>query len=572
MKPVSGTKKRKILSQERIRKIAWEIGQQYPAPLTHEYTALSMVNPRRGCVHWRVAEKTLSALRKKNAPVLDSAEVVIRIYDVTDLIFDGTNAHMFFDLDVRNPEGIYYFDNNHPARNYLAEAGLRGRNGSFHPVARSGPAYFDRDRPSGNFHAGGLFAGGMLKRTFPVECVFDAPVYERMNRELAGIKRDEPLSIAIVYAGINSEAVKGPLVSFIKNCALGFKKFGGSASLFIPQGEELKNSGSTTLIKSVLSMSRSMTARLMEAHRENTFHLIHCHDWYSSEVGLTASKTLKCPVVLSLHSTEYERTQGGEMGRLSNRICSWEKKAARGAHLIIVPHSSTRQQVINLYGAPPEKIVIIPDALSEPASRSADRVTGVRHTFGLSHNSPVVLFAGEMSHAAGADLLMESLPTVCRNHRSAHFVFSGEGPLKGELEARAHNAGIGHRCRFIGHVSGKAFKSVLTASDFVVIPARTWQDEGLAQMAIQFGRPVLTTHQAGINCVVHGETGLVTFDNPGSITWGLQEMLNNPMRDSMLRIAARKSATDSPSLVTIAARHYMYYEILLKDFSRGKHA
>ncbi|KPK00773.1 MAG: hypothetical protein AMK71_07910, partial [Nitrospira bacterium SG8_35_4] len=216
MKPVSGTKKRKILCHERIRKIAWEIGQQYPAPLTQEYAALSMVHPRRGCVHWHVAERTLSALRKKNDPVLDNSQVVIRIYDVTDLIFDGANAHMFFDLDVRSSKGIYYFDNNRPGRNYIAEAGLRARDGSFHAVARSGTAYFDRDRPSGIFHTGGLFAGGMLKRTFAVESVFDAPVYERMNRELAGIERDEPLSIAIVYAGINSEALKGPLVSLIK--------------------------------------------------------------------------------------------------------------------------------------------------------------------------------------------------------------------------------------------------------------------------------------------------------------------------------------------------------------------
>jgi glycosyltransferase involved in cell wall biosynthesis len=565
-------KKKKVSSHDRIRNIAWEVGKLYPVPLKEKYAALSMVHPRRGCVHWHVSERTLKALRKKNAPVLNNAKTVIRIYDVTDLIFDGSNAHMFFDLEVGNSEGIYYFDNDRLARNYIAEVGLRGRDGSFYPVARSGTAYFDRDRPSGNYHTGGLFAGGMLKRTFPVESVFDAPIYEKMNRELAGIDRNGPLSVAVVYAGINSDGLKNPLASFIRNCAQGFKKFGGHATLFTPQGKELKNADSSTLIRSVQSASKSMAARVLEAHAKNQFHLIHCHDWYSSQVGLTVSKTLKCPLALSLHSTEHERTKGSKMGRLSTRICSWEKKAVRGAHLIIVPHSSTRQQVINLYGAEPEKVVIIPDALSEPASKESDRASGARHSFGLPHDTPIVLFAGEMSHAAGADLLIESLPTVCRNHRSAQFVFSGEGPLRGEIEARVHNAGIAHRCRFIGHVSGKAFESVLTASDFVVIPARTWQDEGLAQMAIQFGRPVLTTHQAGINCVVHGENGLITFDNPGSITWGLQEMLNNPMKDSMLRIAARNSASDSPSRETISARHYMHYEILLKDLSGRKHA
>lgn len=558
------TRKRKTPAAERIRNIAWEIGQQYPVPLTEDYAALSMVHPRRGCVHWHIAEKSLKALRKKNAPALDNAGIVVRVYDVTDLIFSGSNAHASFDLEVGSPRGIYYFTNDRPGRNYIAEAGLRGRDGSFYPVARSGTAYFDRDRPSGDYQTGGLFVGGMIQRTFPVESIFDAPVYERMNRELAGIKRVEPLSIAVVYAGISSEALHSPLASFIRNCAQGFRKFGGRPTIFTPQGGEIITVGGSSLIRAVQTMTGSMTARLVEAQKENPFHLVHCHDWYSSGVGIAAARKLKCPLVLSLHSTEYERTQGSGMAALSARICAWEKKAVSGAALIIVPHSSTRQQVINFYGADPEKVVIIPDALDEGAQRAAEGGAGGRNSFGLPHDVPVVLFAGEMSHAAGADLLVDSLPTVCRNHRSAYFVFSGDGPLRGELEARAHSAGIAHRCRFVGHVSGKAFESLLTASDFVVIPARTWQNEGLAQMAIQFGRPVLTTHQAGINCIVHGETGLVTFDNPGSITWGLQEMLNNPLRDKMLRIAARRSANDSPSLENIAVRHYIHYEILLK--------
>ena len=110
------------------------------------------------------------------------------------------------------------------------------------------------------------------------------------------------------------------------------------------------------------------------------------------------------------------------------------------------------------------------------------------------------------------------------------------------------------------------------ASDFIVIPARTWQDQGLAQMAIGCGKPVLTTHQAGLSCVIHGQNGLVTFDNPGSIIWGTQELLSNPLRGSMLRLAARKNAGETPSTERIAAQHYMYYENILKNFQGAKNA
>jgi glycosyltransferase involved in cell wall biosynthesis len=565
-------KKKKALSPERVREIAWEIGQTFPVPLTTDYVALSMVHPGQGHLQWHVRERAVSALSRKHGEALANASLVVRIYDVTDLIFDGKNAHLWFDIETGRLAGKYYFSNHRTARNYIAEIGLRGRDGLFYPLARSGPEYFDRDRPSGNYHTAGLFVGGTLNRTFPVENIFDAPVYERMNRELAGIKREEALSIAVVLVDVHDADTENPLASFILNCSAGFKKYGGHATVCTQKAGRIGPSDSKNALKSVQTASRKLADRLLTLHEKSPFHIIHCHDWYSSKAGLTAATKLKLPLVLSLHSTEYERTQGGEMERLSARICEWERKAVEEAHLVIVPHSSTRQQVINLYGASSEKVVIIPDVLSGTASKADGEPSGARQVLGLPPEAPVVLFAGEMSHAAGADLMMEAMMTVCRNNHSAHFVFAGEGPLKGELEARAHHSGIGHRCRFIGHVARKAFESLLMASDFVVIPARTWQDEGLAQMAIEFGRPVLTTQQAGINCVVHGKTGLVTFDNPGSITWGLQEMLNNPMKNSMLRIAARKSADEAPTLENVSAQHYMHYELVMKNAAGGRNA
>lgn len=59
-------------------------------------------------------------------------------------------------------------------------------------------------------------------------------------------------------------------------------------------------------------------------------------------------------------------------------------------------------------------------------------------------------------------------------------------------------------------------------------------------MAIDHGKPVLTTHQAGTHCVAHGQNGLVAYDNPGSIVWGIQELLGNPLQGNLLRSVAKK--------------------------------
>ena len=44
-------------------------------------------------------------------------------------------------------------------------------------------------------------------------------------------------------------------------------------------------------------------------------------------------------------------------------------------------------------------------------------------------------------------------------------------------------------------------------------------------MAIVAGKPVVTTHQAAIPFIVHGRNGLITYDNPGSLVWGIRELL-----------------------------------------------
>jgi glycogen(starch) synthase len=387
-----------------------------------------------------------------------------------------------------------------------------------------------------------------------------------MNRELAGKKRKGSLSVAEVFLDINhNEGSDNPLDAFVRNISGRFGKFGVDVRVFSTRIKTVKSKSFKSLTEGIHTTSQTIYRQLSTAHKKTLFHVIHCHDWYSSEVGLMASTKLSLPMVLTLHSTEDERSSGSTSSSISSKICAIEKKAVQGASLVIVPHSSTRQKVINQYEADPEKVVIIPHMYQEKPPEAHHDSSDVRRWFGLNQHAPIVLFAGEISHAAGADIMVDALPTVSRNHGRARFVFAGDGPLKGELEARAHHMGIGQKCRFLGDISSKNFQALLIASDFLVIPARTWQDEGLARMAITNGKPVLTTQQAGISCVRHGENGLVTFDNPGSIVWGIQELLSRSLHASMLKIVSRKKASESLSFETVTAQHYMYYEVVRKQ-------
>lgn len=148
-----------------------------------------------------------------------------------------------------------------------------------------------------------------------------------------------------------------------------------------------------------------------------------------------------------------------------------------------------------------------------------------RRELGLPEHGAVVLFAGEMAHATGVDILVEAVAVVAGDRTDATFVFAGEGSLKAEMQARAGGGGFADRCRFLGHLDSETFAQVLAAADIVVVPAREPQDPALVRRALAAGRWVLATHQARIDGIDHGRNGLVTYDNPGSIVWGVRELL-----------------------------------------------
>jgi glycosyltransferase involved in cell wall biosynthesis len=169
----------------------------------------------------------------------------------------------------------------------------------------------------------------------------------------------------------------------------------------------------------------------------------------------------------------------------------------------------------------PEPIVAEGDSLSRQEASQEEAKRGLD----LDPSAPVALFAGNVCYEAGADILLDAIVTVCGGNDRAQFLFAGDGAMTGELQALAAQAGLERRCRFLGHVPASDFDRVLRACDFVVIPSRVRQGEDLARMAVADGKPVLTTHQAGVGIIVHGQNGLVTYDNPGSFVWGIRELL-----------------------------------------------
>ncbi len=482
------------------------------------------MHPHQGFIQWHINEKSVADMEAELGSRAHCARMVLRIYNVTNIIFNGFNAHDFYDVEVNSRQGNFYVTVDTLGKNLMVEVGFRLADGEFRSFSRSIPVYFDRDHSSGNHQSSGLYVGADFDPLIRVANIYDANSFEQLEPEVVVHERKRIIHIASVSLSWNpgfNEVLKriGDEMGELK-----IKK----QYFLLPQDVKapLENDDPFDFIK---QQSDAIYAKLETAHSKKPFDMLHCHDWSAVPLCLKAHEQFGLPIVFFLHSTEHERSHGSELSEVSKEICRLEFEGVHAAQRIVVPRSSTHQQVVDIYRGSSELISIIEDGQEQVVLGSEVDRGETLSSVQLSPEKPMIFYCGEVSHASGADLLVDSLPHLCNEHGDIQFAIAGDGPLRWELEHRVNGAGLGHRVRFVGDVSQDMFEGLIGACDFVVIPARSWQDEGLAQFAIDAGKAVLITHQSHIKCIEHGKNGLITYDNPGSIVWGIKELIANPI-------------------------------------------
>ena len=101
-----------------------------PAEYGENRITLMTVDPWKLFAYWEVRGNTLAKLKGK---------LVLRVYDVTGIYFDGRNANIVFDILVNERVGDSYIGVG-PNRDFIVDIGIVSREGSFTAIARSAKA------------------------------------------------------------------------------------------------------------------------------------------------------------------------------------------------------------------------------------------------------------------------------------------------------------------------------------------------------------------------------------------------------------------------------------------------
>jgi hypothetical protein len=107
------------------------------------------VDPRRLYVYWELTDAAIEAARKALGAGGAGAWLNLRVYDITGRLFDGTNAHSYFDEGVSRDDRQWFFEIGKPTSTACIELGLKSAEGYFVKIARTGRVDFPRDAPAG---------------------------------------------------------------------------------------------------------------------------------------------------------------------------------------------------------------------------------------------------------------------------------------------------------------------------------------------------------------------------------------------------------------------------------------
>ena len=122
--------------------IALRSSDKLPAGYGEDRITLMARDPSLTYAYW---EATPERLVKERSWFGMASELVVRIYDITGVQFDGRNAVGYFDQDVAEPAGSWYFETGRPGHSFCADLGIRSPEGRFLTLARSNYITMPRD-------------------------------------------------------------------------------------------------------------------------------------------------------------------------------------------------------------------------------------------------------------------------------------------------------------------------------------------------------------------------------------------------------------------------------------------
>jgi glycosyltransferase involved in cell wall biosynthesis len=245
-----------------------------------------------------------------------------------------------------------------------------------------------------------------------------------------------------------------------------------------------------------------------EIARGETFDVVHAHDWMTFPAGLSVAAIKGVPLVVHVHSTEFDRSGV----HIDQRIYDVERRGMHGAIRIIAVSHLTKNIITHHYGIDPGKVEVVYNAI-ETSTNHFDP-----EQYQIHKDEKIVLFLGRITMQKGPEYFLAAAKKVLEVMDNVKFVMAGSGDMIRRTIEMAATMGIGHKVLFTGFLRGPDVDKVFKMADLYVMPSVS-EPFGIAPLeAMSHDVPVIISKQSGVSEVL-SHALKVDF-------WDINEMAN----------------------------------------------
>lgn len=268
------------------------------------------------------------------------------------------------------------------------------------------------------------------------------------------------------------------------------------------------------------------------------YALIHANFFMSAQVAMGVKRELDIPFVVTFHALGHvRRIHQAEKDKFPEERLTIEEQAVQEADYIIAECPQDKEDLIQYYDAPVNKITIIPCGFSSTEFYPIDKEVA-RRIVGLPQKEHIILQLGRMVPRKGVDNVIRALGELKGTNKPVRLVVVG-GECEELVEetcpeyARLMNIvrenGIEASVIFTGRKNREQLKFYYNAAD-VFITTPWYEPFGITPLeAMACGTPVIGSNVGGIKySVADGETGLlVPAENPKILAAKIAELVND---------------------------------------------
>ena len=270
--------------------------------------------------------------------------------------------------------------------------------------------------------------------------------------------------------------------------------------------------------------------------------IIHCHDWITFEAGIELKERYNKPLVITVHSTEIDRSGNFFPQKY---IMDIERRGIKYADRIIAVSEYTQKMIIKYYNADPKKIYVVHNGIDNTFINMPQK------SYDLYRN---VLYFGRITTQKGPRFFLDAAYRVIKKFPDIKFTFAGTGDQEPEMKRITGELGINRNVIFRGFVSFNEQIYYYKNSDVFLLPAVS-EPFGMSVIeAMSTGTPAIISYTTGVGEALHNVFRSDYWDTELLSEYIISMLLHRGLRETMGingQIEARKFTWESAAIKTM---------------------